>query len=118
MEIDYSAVPQPIVTKPSTWKAPRHVFFGKKDPETGSMEDEPTYSYVAVPAMMYKEMDGKISAKIANTQAELTQMSGDGWKDSPAKFGHIGAPSFEQINEMAAAKDAKSSTLTLNKKAA
>lgn len=92
--IDFGDIRQPALPQ-QPWKAPRHIHFGPKNPETGQMEDEPVYEYKPYPAMRYKPENGAIRASQVNTEAEELAL-GDGWYDSPAKFGAITAPTFEQ----------------------
>ena len=110
MEIDFSAIAPAPASKPTQWKPPRHVFFGKKDPETGDLETEPVYSHQAFPAILYKQTDGNVMANIAKNQPEKDAMLADGWAETPAKFGMITAPSHEQLT---APKESK--TLTVKK---
>ena len=96
-QIDYSGVPTTqtgVVT--SAWKPPRHVFFGKKDPNTGQMEDEPVYVHQDFPAFRYKKQpDGRIVAAMVNNVDEDAALD-SAWVDSPGKLGLVTHPSFEQ----------------------
>lgn len=95
--LDYSEV-QPesaAVGESSEWETPRHVYFGKKLPN-GKTEKEPTYFYQEYPRFMYAEVNGKIKARIVKTEEERKSL-GDDWRITPADFGFIGAPSFEQL---------------------
>lgn len=92
-QIDYSAIPKPEVRIDNDWDPPRHVFFGKKD-GNGKMEKEPVYAYQEYPRTVYAQVDGKIVADVVNNADELAAL-GPGWEKSPAVFGFIGAPSFE-----------------------
>lgn len=96
MEIDYSAITPAPASKATGWKPPRHVYFGPKDPDTGELASEPVYTFQEFPKMLYKQADGKLSASIANNQAEFDAMTADGCKESPAEFGIVTAPSYEQ----------------------
>lgn len=102
IEIDYSAIPSPATTQQTAWKAPRHVYFGPKDPNTGQMADEPVYVRTPgdpaqeFPRMLYKLDGEKITASLVNGEDELTKALSEGWKKSPADLGHYNAPSFEQ----------------------
>lgn len=94
-EIDYSeVVPAPAVMEQTEWEPPIHKFFGKKL-ENGKTEKEPLYSYKQFPCLMYASKNGKITARIVKTKEELDSL-GDGWSDTPASFGVVTAPSFEQ----------------------
>jgi hypothetical protein len=97
MEIDVSQIKQEPSTVKQAWKPPRHVFFGKKN-EDGSMEDEPVYAYQAYPCMLYRPMDDKLAAILVHDDAEKAARIAEGYADSPAKFGIVTAPSFEQNN--------------------
>lgn len=68
------------------------------------------YSHQAFPAILYKLVDGNVTANIAKNQPEKDAMIADGWADTPAKYGMITAPSHEQLN---APKESK--TLTVKK---
>lgn len=100
MEIDYSAIEPPPASKTNAWKPPRHVYFGKKDPETGELESEPIYKHQDYPWMIYRSVEGKISARIVQNKTEHDKYSAEGWKNSPAEFGLITAPSFDQALAM------------------
>ena len=97
VEIDTSQIKQEPSGQQQTWRAPRHVFFGKKGAD-GVMEDEPVYSHQKYPCMLYKPVDDKLSAILVHSDDEFTSRLADGYADSPAKFGIVTAPSFEQIN--------------------
>ena len=106
-EIDYSEIPQPpATTLPSGWKAPRHVYFGKKDPQTGQMEDEPTYVHQEYPRMLYAKREGRVVARVVNSAGERNAL-GDGWETTPAKFGILTAPSFDELLAMRDAEQAQ-----------
>jgi len=95
--VDYSEV-QPGLTagvEASEWEPPTHKYFGKKLPN-GKTEKEPVYSYQEYPRFMYSEANGKIKARVVKSEEERKSL-GDDWKTSPADFGYIGAPSFDQI---------------------
>ena len=95
-ELDYSAIPTPSSNIDDGWEAPRHVFFGKKLPD-GKLEKEPTYKFQAYPAVVYAQPGGagtRIVTKLLNSEADRALL-GPGWENNPAKFGYIGAPSFE-----------------------
>lgn len=100
IEIDTSNIQQAPATQSSSWRAPRHVYFGKKGAD-GIMEDEPVYVHRPFPAMLYKvNTEKKLMACIVQNDAELKSRAADGWENSPEKFGIFTAPSFEQINAM------------------
>lgn len=105
-EIDYSAIPPaPAATQPSGWKPPRHVYFGPKDKDTGTMLDEPVYVHQEYPKMLYKMEGDRLLGAIVNSASERVAR-GDAWKESPADFGVFTAPSYQQMleqNEMRAA---------------
>ena len=100
MEIDTSQIKQEPSTVVQSWRAPRHVYFGKKSPD-GQMEDEPVYVHQSYPCMLYKPLDDKLSAILVHNDAEKAARIAEGYADSPAKFGVITAPSFEQMNSPA-----------------
>ena len=85
----------------------RHVYVGPRDPNTGEAIPEPVYSHQDYPRAMYHASGENI---IVNDAAELAAL-GDGWEDSPAKFGVETHPSAETLraNKIAAlnAGDAK-----------
>lgn len=100
-DIDYSAIPtQTTSQSQQEWEPPRHVYFGKRLPN-GRQEPEPQYKYQAWPSMMYRQRaDGTIEARLVNSQAEA-----NGWEDSPAKFGFVTAPTFEEVLERRRAEE-------------
>jgi hypothetical protein len=97
IELDTSNIQQTPVTHTTSWRAPRHVYFGKKG-EDGMMQDEPVYVYQKFPSMLYKLNGEKLMAAIVQNEEELSKRTADGWKDSPEAFGILTAPSFDQIN--------------------
>jgi hypothetical protein len=101
LDIDYSNIKQNDVVLDEEWEAPVHRFFGKKLPN-GKTEKEPVYVHKDFPAMMYAKVDGKITAKLINSQAELSAL-GKEWSDTPATFGVVGAPSFDEAMKRKAA---------------
>jgi hypothetical protein len=104
LEIDYSAVPQThVVTSQEDWEPPVHKFFGKKDPQTGKMEKEPTYYHQEYPRLMYNKIDDKIVARLVRDEKEKIAL-GEGWETTAAKFGYLSCPSFEEHLEIMAAK--------------
>jgi hypothetical protein len=107
MDIDYSAIPEPASGKPSTHTPPRHVFFGKKDPNTGQMEAEPVYVHLSYPKMLYKpNAAGRLAAIVVKDDVEHKAKIAEGFKESPADFGVVTAPSFEQHQAMKASDEA------------
>lgn len=102
-EIDFSAIPTGAVGgTQEDWEPPIHKFFGKKLPN-GKTEKEPVYAHQEFPKMLYAQRNGKITAKIVQSQLEADSL-GSEWKTTPAAFGHVGAPSFEQHVQLQAAK--------------
>lgn len=94
-DIDYSTIPTPSVNNAeANWEPPIHKFFGKRLPN-GRMEPEPQYRYEAFPSFRYKQVNGSIQARVVRSQAEA-QALGEGWTDTPAEFGYVGAPTFEE----------------------
>lgn len=103
IEVDYSEVqPIPATVEASDWETPVHKYFGRKLPN-GKTEKEPVYSHQEYPRFMYSMKNGKVSAKIVRSDAERDSL-GEGWEKTPAAFGYIGAPSFEEAIQM---KDAQ-----------
>lgn len=101
-QIDYSEISTGPATGPTEeWEPPVHKYFGKKLPN-GKTEKEPVYVYQEYPRMMYAQRDGKIVARVVNTDQEKSAL-GQGWETTPAAFGYIGAPSFEQSLAMRSA---------------
>jgi hypothetical protein len=96
-QIDYSGVLPTPAAKPTTWKAPRHVYFGPKDPETGQMADEPVYAHQDYPRHMYAAKDGGGVRAIQVNSKDEEDALGEEWHYSPAKFGVLTAPSIEQL---------------------
>ena len=98
IEIDYSGIEQHSGVQPTNWKSPRHVYFGPKDPNTGQMQDEPVYTHQEFPRMLYrKKPDGVIAAGIVKNAEEMATMIEQGWETTPAAFGLVTAPSFDQV---------------------
>jgi hypothetical protein len=103
--IDFTAIEQPSTGQsPDEWDPPRHVYFGKKDPQTGKMAKEPVYKYQPFPAMLYGMTDGKLRAVVVNNEAEKAKYPG--FTDTPADFGYIGAPTFEEALAIKAKQEA------------
>jgi hypothetical protein len=96
LEIDYSEIQQPsqVGGTRDDWEAPPRKYFGKKL-ENGKTEKEPVYVHQEYPRLMYAERNGKITARIVKTEAERIGL-GEGWETTPAAFGYIGAPSFDE----------------------
>lgn len=96
--LDFSdLVAPPTGTAEADYEPPRHVFFGKKDPSTGKMAKEPVYVHQAYPKMLFKLESGRIRVTIVDAERAHKIHQKDGWAESPAEFGYIGAPSQEQI---------------------
>jgi hypothetical protein len=95
--VDYSEVQpsNPAGLEASEWEPPTHKYFGPKL-TNGKTAKEPTYSHQEYPRFMYAEVNGKIKARVVKSDAERDSIGSD-WKNSPAEFGYIGAPSFDQI---------------------
>ncbi len=112
LQLDYSAIVQKPSTSTSRWKPPPHKFFGKKDAE-GMPESEPVYVHQDYPAMRYKAVDGKIGVVLVDTKDEDELFAADGYKNTPAAFGYVGAPDIQTVLKMRAeaeeraAKEAK-----------
>lgn len=112
LSIDYSGISKPAVhPNDEEWEAPNHVFFGRKLPG-GKKEREPVYVHQSYPKMLYSQVDDRIVAKQVTSKPEQDAL-GDKWKESPAAFGYIGAPSFEQAHQLI--EQARSKTLQLKK---
>lgn len=106
MEIDYSGIATPASqVAQEDWEPPVHKFFGKKLPN-GKTEKEPVYVYQEYPRMMYGLRDGKIHARVVNSDAEKGAL-GENWAPTPAAFGHFTAPSFDQVLALREAKAAE-----------
>lgn len=106
-EIDFTDVVQtPVVQQP--WKPPRHVYFGPKDPATGQQIDEPVYVRDKTnpeqdfPRFLYALVGGKIKGQKVSSQAEQDALGPD-WRDTPAVYGAVTAPTFEQTRQPAPA---------------
>lgn len=98
-EIDYSEIKQPqVVSANEEWEPPVHKYFGKKLPN-GKTEKEPVYTHQEYPRLMYTQVDGKIKARVVASEEEKIAL-GAGWEKTPAAFGYIGAPSFEEALAM------------------
>lgn len=106
LKIDYTGIPQTEVIAKSSYRPPRHVFFGKRDPETGMMEEEPKYVHQEYPKMLYKLMGEVIKAEIVMNDKDRDAKLEDGWATNPAKFGYLTAPSFDEVQAMKAKDEA------------
>ena len=96
--LDFSdLVIPPTGTAETDYEPPRHVFFGKKDPNTGKMAKEPVYVHQEFPKMLYKAEDGRIRVTQVDSDRSAKVHLKDGWSESPEEFGLITAPSQEQI---------------------
>lgn len=100
MEIDYSRIPEAPVEQKSSYRPPRHVFFDRRDPETGMMVEEPKYVHQDYPRMMYKREGEKIVADVIHDDTELTHRLNSGWVKNPGELGYLTAPSFEETLAM------------------
>jgi hypothetical protein len=107
LKIDYSGLVEAPSTVKSSWRPPRHVFFGKRNPEDGTMEEEPVYVHQEYPRLIYKLDGDVIKARLVHSDAERDPLLADGWAKTPADFGYIGAPSFEEVVKMREAAKAK-----------
>jgi hypothetical protein len=58
------------------------------------------------PRFVYAEKNNRVVAKIVHSDAEL-QSLGAGWEKTPAAFGVITAPSFEQLQKMKKEEEAQ-----------
>lgn len=95
LEIDYSEIPRnDAAPLQEDWEPPIHKFFGKKDAR-GKMEKEPVYYHQEYPRLMYAKREDRIVAREVKSDEERAAL-GDGWETTPAVFGYIGAPSFEE----------------------
>lgn len=98
-QIDYSEIKLPeAVSSGEEWEPPVHKYFGKKL-ANGKTEKEPVYTYQEFPRMVYAQNGESIKARVVSSAEELARL-GDGWELTPAKFGYIGAPSFEEHIEL------------------
>jgi len=107
LEIDYSDVAPQVADAPEQdeWEPPQHKYFGRKLPG-GKTEKEPVYVHQEYPRLMYSMADGKIKAKLVNSDRERDAL-GEGWEKNPIAFGYIGAPSYEEHVALQAAKAAE-----------
>lgn len=97
--IDYSAIQVPsIPSSQADWEPPVHKYFGPKLPN-GRMAPEPQYRYEPFPAFRYRKNGDQIEARMVTSEAQARAL-GEGWADSPAEFGFVGAPTFEEAREM------------------
>lgn len=100
LKIDYSRIPQAEVVSKSSYRPPRHVFFGKRDPESGMMEEEPQYVHQEYPRMVYKKEGATIIADLCHNDSDMTQFLNTGWVKNLAEVGYLSAPSFEEHLKM------------------
>lgn len=99
LELDFTEIETPFqANNEQDWDPPIRKYFGKKD-ERGRMIKEPLYVHQEYPRMVYALRDKKIVAKIVQSEEALLAL-GEGWEKSPAAFGYIGAPSFDQANQL------------------
>lgn len=96
MEIDYSRIPEAPIEHKSSYRPPRHVFFDRRDPETGMMAEEPKYVHQDYPRMIYKREGEKIIADVIDNDTDLTHRLNSGWVKNPGELGYLTAPSFEE----------------------
>lgn len=105
LEIDYSQLPSSApVRNEEEWEPPVHKYFGPKNPQTGKKLPEPVYVHQEYPRTVYARQGNKIVAKLVNSDEHLKSL-GKGWEKSPAAFGFIGAPSFEEQQRINAAQE-------------
>lgn len=108
--IDFSEIQQSIPANPNAenWEPPRHVFYGKRDQQTGRMESEPRYQYQPYPQMLFAKVGEKIRAVVVQNADEAQKKRAEGYEDSPAAFGVVTAPTFDEVHS-------KPRTLTVKK---
>lgn len=120
MQLDYSAIIQKPHIPTTRWQPPPHKFFGRKDAD-GMPTPEPVYVHQDYPAMRYKAKDGKIGVVLVDTAAEDELFKADGYENSPAAFGYVGAPDIQTVLKMRAEAEERaakeSKTLSLPTKA-
>lgn len=99
--IDYSEIPvQETSVSDDSWEAPRHVYFGKKDPNTGKMEKEPVYRHQPFPEVMYrKREDGSIQARQVDGPVEQRAAVAAGFVSGLTALGVVTCPSRDQVLE-------------------
>jgi hypothetical protein len=85
-EIDYSGVQSPSTTQVEDWEPPPHVFYGKRLPN-GKSEKEPVYVYKEYPRMLYGRIEGRVRARVVNSDDEKKKLLDAGFGLSPADFG-------------------------------
>lgn len=90
------------------FKAPRHVYFGPKDKDTGEPMEEPVYEYKEYPRVVYH---ADMGAMDVNSDEELKAL-GEGWQKAP-----IGGPHAPSQDELRAQKFAASAKLGKQAKA-
>lgn len=98
LEIDYSSVVKPAAAPEEEWETPTRRYYGPKDKVTGKPMKEPPYVFTPYPSMRYAQPEGpgtRIVTRLVNSEGEDKAL-GPEWKSTPAAFGYIGAPSFEE----------------------
>ncbi len=115
LEIDYSGLPTTAPQRnEEEWEPPQHKYFGPKNPQTGKKLPEPVYVHQEYPRTVYAKQGNRIVAKLVRSDEELKAL-GKGWEKNPSAFGFIGAPSYEQQQQINAAQEqaqAKEQTAT------
>lgn len=98
--IDFSSVAQPRADGiASDWDPPPHKFFGKRLPN-GKSEQEPQYVYQEYPRMLYGRDGDKIRAKVVHDDESRDALLAEGYALTPAEFGVVTCPSFEDATRM------------------
>ena len=104
LEIDYSGMPPTAPQRQEEeWEPPVHKYFGPKD-KNGKMQKEPVYVHQEYPRTFYAKQGNRIVARLVKSDEELKAL-GKGWEKSPAAFGFIGAPSYEEQQRINAAQE-------------
>ena len=98
--IDFSEIQQTIPQNPNAeqWEPPRHVVYGKRDQATGKMEQEPRYQYQPYPKMLFAKVGEKLKAIVVQSEDEAAAKKAEGYEESPAAFGYVTAPTFEEVH--------------------
>jgi hypothetical protein len=96
--IDFGAVPQKQVPAPQPKRTP-HVYFGPKDPETGEMLPEPIYEHREFPKVLYTLEGGTVHGIQVDSQEEVDALPAGKYFYTPAVFGLVTAPTFEQSRQ-------------------
>lgn len=97
-QIDFGAVVQQQVKQARAKPVP-HVYFGPKDPETGEPLPEPVYEHQEFPKVMYTLENGQPRGIQVDSLEQLDALDPAKWFDTPAKFGLITAPTFDQSRQ-------------------